>query len=145
MRPWIRYCFEIKSRLKGANVPTTFTTTSIGCIDGKDRSRLERFAPLFGINVKRRFGDSYLLRDVDSVPVKDIVVCNEHAHMRLLLEICSKAAPWVYFHFGESCKTAFLGLTDARIRRISQLYQRSRDSLAKTSQAELIDVLQANQ
>lgn len=45
------------------------------------------------------------------------------AHLRVLTEVCERAAPWVHFHEGEHCARTLLRNSDARLRRIAELYK----------------------
>jgi hypothetical protein len=92
-----------------------------------DKLRLERFAPLFDIEIKRLDEDIYGLKSVSSFAPLDTTLYADVVHTRLLVEICSRAVNWIFFHFGKSCKESLLELSDARIQRVAELYALERD------------------
>lgn len=90
-------------------------------------SRLLNLAPFFGIEtIVAADGSIHLAMhhhgEINIVPLS-FRVCK----IRLFSEICSRASPWVFFHTGENPKDSLLSLTDARLRRIAELYQLSAD------------------
>lgn len=88
-----------------------------------DRLRLEIVAPWFNIGYRAISEDrAEILPDPDE-PAQAVVVSVGIAHKRLMAEVCSRAGPWVYFHFGMSCRDSLMGLTDARLRRVGDLYR----------------------
>jgi hypothetical protein len=89
-----------------------------------DKQRLERLAPLFEIQFVRIGASAYELRKTEDVEPARLDI--QIAHTRLLLELCSRCAPWLYFHFGESCKYTLLGRSDSDLLRVAELYARKR-------------------
>lgn len=85
-----------------------------------DKRRLENIAKLFDIEFLPQQNGTVLLR-VGPHP-QEYLVSAEKAHVRLFTELCSKTVRWVYFHPKESAITSLLGQTDARLRRIAELY-----------------------
>lgn len=92
-----------------------------------DKLRLERFAPLFDIKIMRLDENSYRLRSLNSLAPLEATLPANVMHTRLLMEICSRAVNWIYFHFGKSCKDSLLELSDAQIQRVVGLYALDRD------------------
>lgn len=87
-----------------------------------DRHRLEKLAPHFNLGFEAWSNITWALYP-DACERTGGIVLNENvAHRRLLSELCSRAARWLPFRLGESCRDTLLGLTDARLRRIAQLY-----------------------
>lgn len=92
-----------------------------------DKARLESFAPLFGIEFCKSEGGRACLRFMSfRDEPEEHVLPEDRAYVRLLAELCSRSVRWIYFHPGESAHVSFLGLTDARIKRVSELYARWR-------------------
>jgi hypothetical protein len=98
-----------------------------------DKQRLERLAPIFDIQFARIGASDYELRKTEDVEPARLDV--QIAHARLLLELCSRCAPWLYFHFGESCKYTLLGRSDSDLFRVAELYARKRDESANEESA----------
>lgn len=99
----------------------------------EDKARLHEIAHLFGIEFLQIGDDEYLLRNVDGRHFDEVLLPRLVAHKRLLTEICSRCAPWVYFHFGESCQDSLLNHSDARLWRIAELYARDRQAKVAAS------------
>lgn len=92
----------------------------------EEKARLERLAPLFHIDF--RVSDCGQITLALRNPYRDsteVFVDSEHAHIRLLAEVCSRAVNWVYFHVGEPAHISLFSLTDARLARIAELYTKS--------------------
>ena len=97
-------------------------------LSDEDKLRLEELAPLFDIQVSQ-IGDSrYRLDSVNDLAPLNEILPAEVMHTRLLLEICSRAVHWIYFHVGKSCKHSLLKLSDAQIHRVAELYALKRDA-----------------
>ena len=94
-------------------------------LSNADRLRLELIAPWFNIGYRAISEDCAEILPDPTDPTQAIVVSMAIAHKRLMAEVCSRAGPWVYFHFGMSCRDSLMGLTDARLRRIGDLYRLS--------------------
>ena len=89
-----------------------------------DEIQLQKLAPLFGIDFRRVDGQTYSLHEIDgeggrAAPTMLPVAV---AHRRLLAEISVKTAKWVFFNHDESCRDTLLGLSDARLTRVAELY-----------------------
>lgn len=95
-------------------------------LTSEDKARLDEISHLFEIEFRQIGDDEYLLRHVDGRQSDVVLLLGSVAHKRLLTEICSKCAPWVYFHLNESCQDSLLKHSDARLRRIAELYARDR-------------------
>lgn len=93
-------------------------------LDAVQRARLEMLAPHFGFSFERVSAQCFALRD--EVLGYEECLKMEHAHPRLMVEIASRCAPWIYFHFNEPCHRTLLKLTDERLLRIAELYAKSR-------------------
>lgn len=93
-----------------------------------DTARLEALAPSFAIEFLRTKNADFSLRNTDDPNRPALELSERIAHQRLLTEICSKAAPWVYFHLGEHCATSLLKLNDTQLLRVAELF-RNRDGL----------------
>lgn len=97
-------------------------------LEAEDEIRLRAIAPWFDIEFRKLSNDEYLLRSNDPDANREVVLQTSTAHRRLLAEICSRAAKWVYFHFGESCRDSLLNQSDARLIRVAGLYLCDRDA-----------------
>lgn len=106
--------------------PTSFSRVRPLSLNFEDKARLHEMSHLFGIEFRQIGDDEYLLRHVDGSQSDEVLLSGSVAHKRLLTEICSKSAPWVYFHIDESCQDSLLNHSDARLRRIAELYARDR-------------------
>jgi hypothetical protein len=98
-----------------------------------DRARLERFAPLFGIDFVRTPDDSYRIECRVEEGGFVVTLSTEVAHRRLLAEICARASRWIHFHFGESCRDSLLDLSDAKVRRVAELYALSQHTVGRVA------------
>ena len=99
-----------------------FSLTSV------DNARLRKFAPIFGFEFRQIDDKTYSLRSIDGGSACDVLLSTESAHVRLLNEIGSRAAKWVYFRVGTSCRDSLLGLSDARLTRVAELYVADREA-----------------
>ena len=90
-----------------------------------EKGRLERHAPLFGLELQRRGPEQYVLSRREDDTVKEVELSPRDAHLRLLSELCERTLPWIYYHPGMSCSASFLQHSDQKIRRIGELYARS--------------------
>lgn len=99
----------------------TFKSTSF-MLSEEDKRRLERFAPLFGFEFQRIDESQYFLRSITADSSVEGLLPVAVAHRRLLAEIASKASRWVYFNTFTSTRDSLLGLPDAKIERIAELY-----------------------
>jgi len=107
-------------------MPKSQRNNRIDALSIEDKDRLQKIAPEFGIELHQVNDDEYELRHVDDPYGERVVVPASVAHKRLLLEVCSCAAPWVYFHLRESCRDSLLNITDARLERIAELYRQQK-------------------
>ena len=105
-------------------------------LSDEDKLRLEKLAPLFDIQVRHIGGCRYRLDSVNDLAPLDEILPAEVMHTRLLVEICSRAVHWIYFHVGKSCKHSLLELSDARIHRVAELYAIERDANSGNSHSE---------
>lgn len=87
-----------------------------------ERARLRNIALWFGIEFHRFDPVNYRLSAADGRTGGELVLPEAIAHLRLLAEISSRAAKWIHFHLGVSCRDSLLGLTDDRLKRIAELY-----------------------
>ena len=101
-------------------------------LSSEDKARLNEIAHLFEIEFRQIGDDKYLLRDVGDCHFDEVFLRSSVAHKRLLTEICSRCAPWVYFHADESCQDSLLNHSDARLRCIAELYVRDRQGCQST-------------
>lgn len=93
-----------------------------------DNARLRKFAPIFGFEFQQIDDTTYSLRSIDGGRACDVLLPTERAHIRLLNEICSRAAKWVYFRLGISPRDSLLGQSDARLMRVAELYVADREA-----------------
>lgn len=91
----------------------------------EDRARLEIFAPWFDLDFRQISDDTYRIELRGEGDGNSVTLTFADAHRRLLMEVCSRAAPWVYFNFQESARDSLLNLSDARIERLATLYSLS--------------------
>jgi hypothetical protein len=91
-------------------------------LTGHDKQRLENLAPHFNIGFEVRSNVSWSLYPDACNRTVEIVLDAGIAHRRLLTELCSRAARWLHFALGSSCRDTLLGLSDCRLQRIAQLY-----------------------
>lgn len=120
-------------------------TTTLLSLSIEDKARLQKFAPLFDIEFWQLDEATYLLRSCDGLSSLEKTLPCEHAHIRLLMEICERSVHWLYFHFGESCRDTFLGQPDARIERIAALYALNREARRALMRAGAKDAEPVNQ
>ena len=107
-------------------MPTRLDNKKSFTLSLDDRARLERFSPLFGIDFVRTPDGSYRIESGVEEDGFVVTLSTELAHRRLLAKICARASRWIHFHFGESCRDSLLDLSDAKVRRVAQLYALSR-------------------
>lgn len=89
-----------------------------------EKDRLQHLAPIFGLNFMEDSDDLFVIRDLRTGNHIARMLPSEVAYRRLLTEICSRSAKWIYFHFEESCRDTLLQQSDARLGRIAELYSR---------------------
>jgi hypothetical protein len=108
------------------NIQTTFQLdmpASTGFrLNAHDKQRLENLAPHFNIGFEVQSNLSWSLYPNAHDRTGEIVLNAGIAHRRLLTELCSRAARWLHFALGSSCRDTLLGLSDCRLQRIAQLY-----------------------
>lgn len=85
--------------------------------------RIFRIAPLFDVFAEPCQDGQILIRVQDGKTWRSVRVSPEIANVRVLTEVCEKTVRWVHFHEGEHCARSLLALTDARLERLSHLYQ----------------------
>jgi hypothetical protein len=102
---------------------TTKGTTAFTLSDS-DKRRLLYLAPLFGIQAIQLPGNRVriCMEGAGSIGVP-LELPEATAYYRLLLEVSSRAARWLFFHHGEHCGKTLLSLTDAKIERVAVLYR----------------------
>ena len=94
-----------------------------------DAARLEKIAPMFDIQFRQVDGETYRLNALDGNGGSEVLLASATAHRRLLAEICARAAPWVHFQLGMSCRDSLLrDQSEARLSRVAELYGRDRDA-----------------
>ena len=94
----------------------------------EDRVRLEVIASWFAIEFRQHKDGGYVLRSQISGSEREVALPQETAHKRLLAEVCSSSADWIYFHCGESCRDSLLNNSDARLLRVARLFLRKMNS-----------------
>lgn len=113
-------------------LPAVFPKRTALSLTSADRARLENIAPIFGVCFQQTDERTYNLRTLDEGRHFEISLSAEMAHLRLLNEIGSRAAKWVYFRIGVSCRDTLLGLSDSRLQRVAELYCLDRQLLKPT-------------
>ncbi len=103
-----------------------------------ERVRLQHLAPTFGLNFIQDAGDLFEIRDLKTGKHIASMLPSEVAYRRLLSEICSRSAKWIYFRIEESCRDTLLQSSDARLERIAELY--ARDVLAEPVDTDDINI-----
>lgn len=89
-----------------------------------EKDRLQHLAPIFFLNFMQDKDDLFAIRDLDTGKYIASMLSPEFAFRRLLSEICSRSAKWIYFNFEERCRDTLLQCSDARLERIAELYAR---------------------
>ena len=106
------------------NPKKTFTS-----LTPNDAAHLERIAPMFDIQFHEAGDGTYLLNALDGSGGHEVILPAKVAHLRLLAEICARAAKWVHFQVGVSCYDSLLrDQSEARLSRVAELYGRDRDA-----------------
>lgn len=101
-----------------------------------DAARLEKIAPMFDIQFHQVDGETYRLGTLDVNDGHEVILPALVAHRRLLAEICARAAPWVHFRLGVSCRDSLLrDQSEARLARVAELYARDRDASRRLTAA----------
>jgi hypothetical protein len=90
----------------------------------QDKRRLEAIAPLFEVEVGWPDPTTCQLRLSLRHGVREAQVPARIAHLRLLAEIASRATRWVYFNLETPARDSLLGLPDAKLARVAELYRR---------------------
>lgn len=108
--------------------PSITSDTFAFSLSSADRARLENIALFFGIEFHQVDESNCILRAADEVGGVELKLPAETAHRRLLAEVSSRAAKWVHFHRGSSCRDSLLALSDGRLQRIAVLYILDRDT-----------------
>jgi hypothetical protein len=90
-----------------------------------DKLRLERYAPWFGLTLRKGQGTASVLEWTEGTNVRLITLSAENAHLRLLAELCERVLPWVMFTAGDSCADVYLGHGESRIRRLAELFSQA--------------------
>jgi hypothetical protein len=93
----------------------------------EEKERLERLAPYFDLNFRCSVDAAYELIWIDDPAATAVRLTNGTAHVRLLIELCARTAPWLYFHFGESCQRTLFRHSDTQLMRIAELYAKKRN------------------
>lgn len=89
-----------------------------------DYLRLVRIADLFDVHYKEARPGTYEFNILEKDGWRRFELGADTAPVRLLTELGSKTVRWVYFHPGEHCGKTLLSLTDKKLERIGELYQR---------------------
>lgn len=108
--------------------PTQLLEKKQFSLTSEDNARLRKFAPIFGFEFRQIDDKTYSLQSIDGGSACDVLLSSESAHVRLLNEIGSRAAKWVYFRVGTSCRDSLLGQSDARLMRVAELYVADREA-----------------
>ena len=87
-------------------------------------SRLTKASALFDIDFHEQESGNYLFKILDETGERVFEVSPGLAESRLIAELCSKTIRWVYYRPSEHCLVTLLDLTDKKINRIAQLYQK---------------------
>lgn len=110
-------------------MPAAPTEKSSHFLTQTEQARLQMLAPKFNIDFCQVDDETYRLNALDESGGHEVILPARVAHLRLLAEICARAAPWVHFHLGVSCRDSLLrDQSDARLARMAELYARDRDA-----------------
>lgn len=93
-------------------------------------ARLKKFAPDFDILLDSQ-GDRIHFKVQEEGRVREFSVDKSIADARLTAEFCAKTAAWVCFRVTEDCAETLDRLTDERLTRLAQLYQRGHGGLSR--------------
>lgn len=94
-----------------------------------EEARLHLLASKFGIQFDQVDDKTYLLKALDCNGGSEVWLPVEMAHRRLLAEICTRAAKWVPFRVGMSCRDSLLrDQSESQLARVAELYARDRDA-----------------
>ena len=91
-------------------------------LTSEEKERVERLAPYFDLNFCCTGDAAYELSWSDDSGTAVVRLASGSAHVRLLIELCARTAPWLFFHFGESCRRTFFRHSDVQLMRIAELY-----------------------
>jgi hypothetical protein len=83
-----------------------------------------RAAELFDIYLTRPAPDLVHFKVYDKGGWREFDLPASIAMIRLATELCSKTLRWVYYRPDRCCVDTFLALSDRKIRRLGELYQR---------------------
>lgn len=103
-------------------------------LSDNDRLRLRALAPAFGYSLTSTNDGQLVIRDEITNDV--FVLPESKAWLRLLSELCGRSAPWLCFRIGTSCRDTFLGISDAKLLRVAELYRGWLASLHQRSSGE---------
>lgn len=109
-------------------MPAIYPKKASLSLTSDDETRLQKIAPLFNIEFRQIDEETYVLSTNDGEHSREFSLPVAKAHRRLFMEISSRAARWVHFHLGASCRDSLLGQSDARLERIAALYALDRSS-----------------
>lgn len=110
-------------------MPATQTKKPSHFLTQDDQAHLQALAPKFDIHFDQVDGETYRLNALDGSGGCEVILPATVAHLRLLAEICARAAPWVHFQVGVSCGDSLLrDQSAARLARVAELYARDRDA-----------------
>ena len=93
-----------------------------------DEASLRKFAPLFDIQFRQVDEATYGLLVLELEHGPEAILPAVLAHRRLFAEISSKAAKWVHFHLGASCRDSLLGQGETGLKRAAELYAKNREA-----------------
>ena len=94
-----------------------------------EQARLQMLAPGFDLQFAQVDNETYRINALDGNGGREVILPDTVAHRRLLAEICARAAKWVHFPVGVSCRDSLLrDQSDARLARVAELYARDRDA-----------------
>ena len=109
-------------------MPAIYPKKASFSLTSDDETRLQIIAPLFNIEFRQIDEKTYVLSTNDGVHSCNVSLPAAKAHRRLFMEISARAAKWVHFHLGVSCRDSLLGQSDARLERIAALYALDHDT-----------------
>lgn len=110
-------------------MPAAQTKESSHSLTQVEQARLQMLAPGFDIQFAQVDNKTYRINALDGNGGREVILPAAMAHRRLLAEICARAAPWVHFHLGVSCRDSLLrDQSVARLARVVELYARDRDA-----------------
>jgi len=110
-------------------MPAAQTQIDSHSLTPAEQARLQILAPKFDIDFHQIDERTYAIKALAENGSREFILPAMVAHRRLLAEVCARAAPWVHFHLGASCRDTLLrAQSEAQLARVAELYARDRDS-----------------